>query len=96
MPHTERTLYLYSSLSVRFDGAFTLYDEYVSPMLLTAPSGECEVVTTFNLGGEYSLKLWDRVPFRAVLDISLINSTKRGFDAQFTLGGAVSYSVAGN
>ncbi len=94
--YRKNSLYLYSSLSVRFDGVFTLYDEYVSPMLLTAPSGECEVVTTFNLGCEYNLELWERVPFKVVLDISLINSTKRGFDAQFTLGGAVSYSLVGN
>lgn len=94
--YRKEGLYLYSSLSVRFDGAFTLYDEYVSPMLLTAPSGDAEVVTTFNLGCEYSLNLWQAFPFKAVLDISLINSSKRGFDAQFTLGGAFSYSLRGN
>lgn len=91
--YRKKSLHLYSSLEVRFDGEFTLYDEYNSPLLLTSPSGKYETTTTFNLGCEYSIRLWNVLPLRVFGDISVINSRKRGFDAQFALGIAVSYSL---
>ena len=39
------SVHLYSSFSLRFDGEFTLYDQYYSPLLLTSPSGDYETVT---------------------------------------------------
>ncbi len=86
-------LYLYSSLEVRIDGEFTLYDKYNSPMLISAPSGNIDVTTTFNLGCEYGLKLWNLLPVEAFADISIIKSKKRGFDCQLALGCSISYSL---
>ncbi len=87
------SIHLYSSLSLRFDGEFSLYDQYYSPLLLTSPSGKYETVLSFNIGGEYDLALWNTCPFTVFIDITLVNSSKLGFDAQLALGGKISYSV---
>lgn len=87
---------IYSSLELRLDGEFTLYDKYNSPMLLTAPSGNYDTVLTFNIGGEYKTQLWSNLPLKLFADITLINSKKQGFDAQFAIGGSISYSILTN
>ncbi len=87
---------IYSSLELRLDGEFTLYDEYNSPMLLTAPSGDYDTVLTFNIEGEYNTQLWSNLPLKLFADITLTNSKKRGFDAQFAIGGSISYSILTN
>lgn len=94
--YRKENWYLYSSLELRFDGEFTLYDEYKSPMLLTAPSGDYDTVLTFNVGGEYRTTLWSALPLKFFADVTLTNSAKRGFDAQFALGGAISYAISTN
>ncbi len=94
--YTRNNWALYSSLELRLDGEFTLYDEYNSPMLLTAPSGNYDTVLTFNIGGEYNTNLWSTLPLKLFVDINLTNSKKRGFDAQFAIGGSISYSILTN
>lgn len=94
--YRKNSLHLYSYFELRFDGEFTLYDQYYAPLLKTAPSGDYETVFTFNLGGDYTLTLSKASPVKALIDVTLINSSKRGFDAQFTLGASISYSLKTN
>lgn len=94
--YTRKNWSIYSSLELRFDGEFTLYDKYESPMHKTAPSGNYETVLTLNLGGEYATRLWTTLPLKFFADITLTNSTKLGFDAQFAIGGSISYSLKTN
>ena len=90
--YRKSSLYLYGNCELRFDGEFTLYDQYHQPMLLHAPSGNYDVVSTFNLGAQYQLELFT-CPMTVFLDLSLINSRMLGFDVQFALGAKVSYSL---
>lgn len=83
---------LYSSFEILFDGEFSLYEEYHSPMLLKAPSGNYDVITSFNVGGEYRTELYN-LPLKAYCDISLINSVHRGFDTQISFGASICYSA---
>lgn len=85
-------LYVYSVLEVVLDGAYTMFDEYSAPIMLTAPSGDYDVITTVNLGCEYSFS-WGSAPVKAFIDLTGINSTRRGFDLQVSLGTSVSYSL---
>ena len=84
--------YLYSNLTLLFDGEFSLYDQYYSPMLKHAPSGNYDVITFLNIGCEYNAEYFS-FPIKSFLDISLVYSNKRGFDAQFTLGASILYSL---
>lgn len=85
-------LYAYSVIEVVVDGAYTIFDEYTAPLMLTAPSGDYDVITTANLGCEYSFS-WGPAPVKAFIDLTGTNSTKLGFDLQFSLGASVSYSL---
>lgn len=91
--YRKENIYVYSNIELRFDGEFTLYDKYNCPMLITAPSGNYDTVLTFNIGGEYTTKFWTTLPFKFFVDITFINSTKRGFDAQFAIGSSLSYTL---
>lgn len=84
--------YLYTNFTLLFDGEFSLYDQYYSPMLKHAPSGDYDVIAIMNMGCEYKMEYFS-LPIKALFDVSLVNSNKRGFDAQFTLGASVSYSL---
>ena len=86
-------VHLYFSFALRFDGEFTLYDQYYSPLLLSSPSGDYETVIEFNIGGEYRLFLSSVCPLSAFFDVTLVSSSRSGFDAQVALGGKISYSV---
>ena len=92
--YRKQALYLYTSYELRFDGAFTLYDKYTSPMLLTAPSGNFDVTSTFNLGAQYQLTLFDTCPMTAFLDLTLVHSQDRGLDVQLALGAQLSYTLS--
>lgn len=94
--YRKESMHIYSNLEIRWDGEFTLYDEYNSPMLKKAPSGDYDVITTFNIGAICDLDFWSSFPMQAFIDIALVNSKKMGFDAQFSLGMSVSYSVKTN
>ena len=85
-------LYVYSVLEVVVDGAYTMFDEYSAPIMLTAPSGDYDVITTVNLGWEYSFS-WGPAPIKAFIDLTGTSSTKLGFDLQVSLGASVSYSL---
>ncbi len=85
-------LYVYSVLEVVVDGAYTMFDEYSAPIMLTAPSSDYDVITTVNLGWEYSFS-WGPAPIKAFIDLTGTSSTKRGFDLQVSLGASVSYSL---
>ena len=61
-------------------------------MLKHAPSGNYDVITFLNIGCEYNAEYFS-FPIKSFLDISLVYSNKRGFDAQFTLGASILYSL---
>ena len=85
-------LYAYSVIEVVVDGAYTMFDEYTAPLMLTAPSGDYDVITTVNLGCEYSFS-WGSAPVKAFIDLTGTSYTRRGFDLQVSLGTSVSYSL---
>ena len=92
--YRNASLYLYSAFELRFDGVFTLYDKYSSPMLKTTPSGDFDVTGTLNLGAQYQLDLFNICPMTAFLDLSLVNSQSRGLDFQLALGAQLSYTLS--
>lgn len=94
--YRKNSLHIYSNLSIRWDGEYTLYDEYDCPLLQKAPTGDYDVITTFNVGAKCDLDFLQLFPMNAFIDITLVNSKKRGFDAQFALGMSISYSVKTN
>ena len=93
--YTKDNYYLYANFNLLFDGEFSLYDQYYSPMLKHAPSGNYDVITSLNMGCEYKTEYFS-LPIKTFVDVSFINSNKRGFDAQFTIGASLFYSLATN
>ncbi len=96
--YRKNSLHIYSNLSIRWDGEYTFYDKYDCeyPLLKKAPTGDYDVITTFNVGAKCDLDFLQLFPMNAFIDITLVNSKKRGFDAQFALGMSISYSVKTN
>lgn len=82
----------YSVLEVVFDGEYSMFDAYEAPIMLSAPSGDFDVIATANVGCKYTTMLGPSL-VNAFIDFAGINSTKRGFDLQVSLGASISYSL---
>lgn len=83
---------IYSVLEVVFDGEYSMFDAYEAPIMLSAPSGDFDVIATANVGCKYTTMLGPSL-VNAFIDFAGINSTKRGFDLQVSLGASISYSL---